>query len=216
MNLFSYIVSYDRGFAPNPFFGYCTLACCKPSIRRTAAIGDLVVGITPKARGHKLLYIMRVKERLTFAEYWNDARFRRKRASKKNALTACGDNIYRPTARGLRQLSSVHSNEDGTQNAETKRRDLSGQYVLISDDFVYFGLNPHPRRLPRCFGQMIVGRGHRRFPRNNPKIAEVDTRLIRALLDLFDRLPRGIEGPPWDWPKDDTTWQYRRRNRCGE
>jgi hypothetical protein len=32
--LYSYVVSTDSGFAPNPFFGVCTLACCKPAIRR--------------------------------------------------------------------------------------------------------------------------------------------------------------------------------------
>lgn len=36
--LYSYIVEADSGFAPNPFFGRCTLACCKPAIRR--AIGN--------------------------------------------------------------------------------------------------------------------------------------------------------------------------------
>lgn len=34
--LFSYVVATDSGFAPNPFFGVCTLACCKPAIRRAA------------------------------------------------------------------------------------------------------------------------------------------------------------------------------------
>ena len=32
--LYSYVVETDSGFAPNPFFGVCTLACCKPAIRR--------------------------------------------------------------------------------------------------------------------------------------------------------------------------------------
>ena len=36
--LFSYVVATDSGFAPNPYFGLCTLACCKPKIRK--AIGD--------------------------------------------------------------------------------------------------------------------------------------------------------------------------------
>ena len=36
--LFSYVVETDSGFAPNPFFGSCTLACCKPKIRR--AVGE--------------------------------------------------------------------------------------------------------------------------------------------------------------------------------
>jgi hypothetical protein len=37
-------VARDYGFAPNPFFGVCTLATCKPKIRKAAAIGDWVVG----------------------------------------------------------------------------------------------------------------------------------------------------------------------------
>ena len=34
--LFSYVVRYDYGFAPNPFEGCCTIATCKPQIRRAA------------------------------------------------------------------------------------------------------------------------------------------------------------------------------------
>ena len=48
MKLFSYIITHDIGFAPNPFFGYCTLANCKPVIRRTSKIGDWIVGISAK------------------------------------------------------------------------------------------------------------------------------------------------------------------------
>ena len=33
--LYSYVVATDSGFAPNPFFGLCTLACCKPAIRKS-------------------------------------------------------------------------------------------------------------------------------------------------------------------------------------
>ncbi len=40
----SYIVRYDSGFAPNPFYGFCTLATCKPDIRKHAQVGDWIVG----------------------------------------------------------------------------------------------------------------------------------------------------------------------------
>ena len=36
MTLFSYVIEHDLGFAPNPFHGVCTLACCKPQIRKIA------------------------------------------------------------------------------------------------------------------------------------------------------------------------------------
>ena len=34
MKLYSYIVARDFGFAPNPFYGFCTLATCKPKIAK--------------------------------------------------------------------------------------------------------------------------------------------------------------------------------------
>ena len=39
MKLSAYIVSTDAGLAPNPFWGVCTLAVCKPRIRRFAEVG---------------------------------------------------------------------------------------------------------------------------------------------------------------------------------
>lgn len=34
MLVYEYVMTYDTGFAPNPFYGVCTLACCKPKIRK--------------------------------------------------------------------------------------------------------------------------------------------------------------------------------------
>lgn len=45
MKLYSYCLRWDDGAAPNPFWGVCTLAICKPAIRRTAKVGDWVVGL---------------------------------------------------------------------------------------------------------------------------------------------------------------------------
>ena len=81
MDVFSYVIEHDLGFAPNPFHGVCTLACCKPEIRKKAQVGDLILGmgaVKPKLSGH-LCYWMWVDEVLSFDEYWADPRFRRKR-----------------------------------------------------------------------------------------------------------------------------------------
>ena len=63
MKLSAYIMTSDTGFAPNPFGRYCTLACCKATIRRHAEEGDVIVGVAsagfPKP-GH-LIYAMKVK-----------------------------------------------------------------------------------------------------------------------------------------------------------
>lgn len=105
MKLYSYIVRHDTGFAPNPFYGYCTLACCKPIIRRTAEKGDWVVGLTPKSAGNEIAYFMRVDDVVqSFSDYWSDPRFGVKKPSQTGELRKrCGDNIYEPRARGYPQ-----------------------------------------------------------------------------------------------------------------
>ena len=70
----AYIVEHDIGFAPNPFFGVCTLATCKPEIRWHTSIGEWVVGIGSIADGirGRMVFAMKVEEALTFEKYWND------------------------------------------------------------------------------------------------------------------------------------------------
>ncbi|MHC2754862.1 hypothetical protein ACVIWV_010377 [Bradyrhizobium diazoefficiens] len=119
MTLFSYVIEHDLGFAPNPFHGVCTLACCKPQIRKSAKKGDYILGTgaaDPKLTGH-LTYWMRVDEVMSFDEYWKDRRFRR----KKPVMTATtylryGDNIYhhRDSNEAFIQEDSFHSLEDGS------------------------------------------------------------------------------------------------------
>ena len=44
VKVYSYVMTHDYGFAPNPHGEYCTLACCKPRIRSSAGVDDLVIG----------------------------------------------------------------------------------------------------------------------------------------------------------------------------
>ena len=115
--MFSYVVARDYGFAPNPFFGVCTLATCKPRVRKTAAIGDWVIGTGSAKRGRQgyLVYAMRVAEALTFNEYWADPRFQQKKPNLRGSLKqAFGDNIYfRDESEQWNQLDSHHSYQGG-------------------------------------------------------------------------------------------------------
>lgn len=142
MRLYSYVVARDFGFAPNPFYGFCTLATCKPEIRRTAQIGDWVVGTGSKRKsrdGH-LVFAARVKEAMGFDEYWADPRFASKRPSLRGSLKqAFGDNIYHRQAGGWAQANSHHSLRDGTANPENVEHDTRTDRVLVSDHFAYWG-----------------------------------------------------------------------------
>lgn len=139
--LFTYTIPIDDGAAPNPFFGMCSLAICKPGIRRVAKAGDWVAGLGSKnapsgdLSGH-LVYAMRVQEVLSLREYDFYARERwphRIPNMQSNALQdRLGDCIYDFSRGEPTQRSGVH----GEGNVAT---DLGGENVLISEDFYYFG-----------------------------------------------------------------------------
>src|SRR2546427_7071846 len=92
MKLFSYVIEHDTGYAPNPFFGSCTLCRCKyrkcpdksKNVVELAGKGDWVAGTggadQMRSTGHgKLVYAMRVDEKLPREKYWHDRRFAEKR-----------------------------------------------------------------------------------------------------------------------------------------
>jgi Nucleotide modification associated domain 2 len=198
MKLYSYIVKNDTGFAPNPFFDYCTLACCKPGIRKTAQKGDWVVGLSPKADGNGVVFFMQVNEDpIGFDAYWNDARFRMKRPTyDAGIIRECGDNIYEPQlGGGYRQLRSMHSDGDREDHGQ-KNHDLSGTHILISESFGYFGSEPLELR-PKL-SPLIVQRGFRsRFSE------EVKAEFLRFVeVNSF-----GVRAKPQQWPTDDASWR---------
>ena len=92
MRLYSYVVARDYSFAPNPFFGVCTLATCKPSIRQSATVGDLVVGSGSKSRGQgrQLVFAMSVTGIMSF-----------------NDILACGTVPVQETESGGKPETSI-------------------------------------------------------------------------------------------------------------
>lgn len=168
MNLFSYVVARDYGFAPNPFQGFCTLATCKPIIRRSAKVGDWVIGTGSAGYGlrGRLVYVMQISEKISFNDYWLGPRFKEKKPNLRGSLKqAYGDNIYRKDAGSERWLQepSHHSFEDGTPNPENIANDTQTDSVLISERFTYWGgkgpLIPPQFRVPDS--DMCALRGHK-------------------------------------------------------
>lgn len=147
MKLSYYIVTRDYGFAPNPFYGFCTLATCKATLRKHAEIGDLVVGMGSASKSSlnkgKMIYAMQVDKIITFDEYWNDVSFQVKKPIMNGSLQQMyGDNIYHTVGNEeIEQLDSHHSLEGGEPNMHNLIRDTGGEKVLISNRFWYFGKN---------------------------------------------------------------------------
>ncbi len=163
MQGFSYVITRDYGFAPNPFGQYCTLATCKPGIRRWASSGDWVIALGSARHSLQgaLVCLMRVSEKITFDEYWSDIRFQYKKANMNGSLVqAWGDNIYHTESDVWVQENSHHSLADGQANLHNQNRDTGSDAVLIADLFYYFGKQAVP--IPESiFNKIKIVRGYK-------------------------------------------------------
>jgi len=190
MKLSAYIVKHDSGFSPNPFGRVCTLACCKPVIRRNAEPGDIVIG-TGSSRcrlSGQLIYGMRVEAVLPYEEYWE--RYPSKRPSQESPVKARGDNVWH------RDTSGNWCCAPGACHDERNRkRDLKGRNALISPEFYYFGRAAI--NIPDKFSCLIATtQGHKNT---------YDTRLITRFWDwVIAKAPNpGRIGMPFDFSKPD-------------
>jgi hypothetical protein len=198
MDVWAYKIARDFGFAPNPYFGYCTLACCKPHIRKRAEIGDLVVGCGSaklKLMGRSI-FAMRITETLSFQQYWDDPRFGRKRPLfTAGVAREFGDNIYHRDNDGAWvQEDSHHSMDDGAWNAHNAERDLSADRVLLSTDFVYWG-----RLAPLVPPHLRDHNGEDFFPNVRDYRRQYSDGLKQSVVDWFDAGPKGRLGRPLNW-----------------
>lgn len=201
MKLYTYVLDHDYGFAPNPFFGICTLATCKPEIRAHAVVGDYIVGTGCAKRRRRgfLVFFMQVEEIITYDEYWADPRFEKKRPFLHGSkMRSFGDNIYHrdPATGNWCQANSFHSLHDGSHNPLNVEHDTHSEKILIGSDFAYWG-GSGPQ-IPQCFrdyngDDICAKRGHR--------VNFADGHIsgfiawIRGLNEL------GYIGRPLDWPR---------------
>lgn len=199
--LYSYVVLRDFGFAPNPFYGFCTLATCKPQIRKNAQVGDWIIGTgskssKPEGREGHIVYAMHVSEVMSFNEYWQDCRFQEKRPDMYASISkAFGDNIYfrDNTSNEWIQRDSHHSYECGKPNLKNLCHDTKIDRVLISDDFIFWG-GSGPQ-IPAFPGIDICKRG----PGHKCKFSKKLIKDCIAWLRSFNET--GYCGTPLEWNK---------------
>ncbi|CAM3467384.1 hypothetical protein THPR109532_10275 [Thalassospira profundimaris] len=190
------MVEHDLGFAPNPFFGFCTLAACKPRIRKHASVGDLVVGTGATKPGlvGSLVYWMRVEDIISFDEYWMDPRFICKRPKLIGSyVQRYGDNIYhRDFVSGeYLQEDSFHSEPNGVLSRGNLERDTGAtDNVLISKDYAYWG-KCGPVVPDNLKGFVKKGVGHK------SKFTSKDVALFCDW--VFSLSGRGYVGEPSHW-----------------
>lgn len=191
MKYYSYVIPRDYGFAPNPYLGYCTLATCKPRIRKSARIGDWIAAYGgARTEVHKkLVVLMKVDEILTFDQYWNNKRFVKKRPVFNRSMSCMyGDNIYHHIGEKWTQELSHHSMADGSINYANLNCDTQADKVLVATQFYYFGNNAI--EIPKEFEVLIgSGRNHKNF---------YDEIIINKFINFMnENFEMGIHGVPY-------------------
>jgi hypothetical protein len=195
--LFSYTIPVDDGAAPNPFRGMCSLAICKPAIRRVAKRDDWVAGLGSKNApsgnlSGRLVYAMRVDEVLSLRDYdleavsrWPD---RIPKSGSLDLSEKLGDCIYDYSLGTPSQRSGVHKPENVT-------KDLGGENVLLSWDFYYFGRQA--KELPQHLREIChQTQGHR---------SDLNDPYVEDFVEWVRSLPPGMCGWPdfmFDWVSD--------------
>lgn len=190
-------MDHDYGLAPNPFWGFMTLAVCKGHIRsnNNLQIGDWIIATGSKKLGYKdnLIYAMKVEEKITFDEYWNSPKYGCKIPVLNGTLAQMyGDNFYHTKADGrIIQEPSAHSNSDLSLNKKHAKADTDGKYVLISKEFYYFGDNAP--MIPQEF-QDIISNTRDYIYHKIP--IDIRTRFVNWLKSNYSI---GIHGDPISW-----------------
>jgi hypothetical protein len=132
MRVYTYVIRYDGGSAPNYERPFTTLAVCKPDIRRCSEKGNCILAFasaTLSTEPHAVRWAGIIRDKLPFADYWRDTRFQDKKPTK----SATPDNIYKPVGPELHQVPNC------THNKRNRSGDLRGQFVLVLDPVWRFG-----------------------------------------------------------------------------
>lgn len=186
----------DTGFAPNPFWGYCTIAHCTPNHSTKLSSGDWIMGISGsehiKGRG-KLIYIMKItEEKICLDDYFNDSRFQKKKPNMNGIWQErCGNNIYYLSSGKWHKIPSLYHTSPEDIRKDTKKPAFT--YVYVSDRFWYFGENV--QEIPNEFNELIkVG--------SNCKNNEFNSRLANKFINrIKKKYDCGVLGFPIDREK---------------
>ncbi len=132
---------------------------------------------------------------MTFQEYWDDERFDYKKPVLNGSLKQIhGDNIYHYENDDWIQSNSHHSLPEGQINVKNLNQDLSGENVLISNYFLYFGNAAW--EVPNKYLELCPGKRQRNY------ITIYNERLAYEMIKLvMDHYGLGLNGIPIDWKK---------------
>ena len=191
MKICSYTMISDKGFAPNPFYRYCTLAACTPNhMNARLKENDYIAGFFTDRKIPNLVFLMKINEVMGYQEYFNDRRFQRKKPNLKGSwISKCGDNIYfRGKSGNWIQTDTLYHRNKGSIAKDTRYA-----IVYIGRTFSYFGEKAYidsNRLFKKLRSVLKKGVGIKYTRESDPKFKEY--------LTWLKSKPLGRQGDPRD------------------
>lgn len=178
--LFSYVVDHDYGFAPNPEGGLCTLVYCKfrhansgrNNLVEMAKVGDWILGAGGTSRFSagrgRILYLMRVDEKIPFEHYLSASEYRNRcdchdrGLGNQFALLSKHFYYFGRNAVDVNQLPSGISRDTLLKSGMGYRRDIPAPQIKLLVDWFRknyrFGVHGQPCA---AGGNRALGRSER-------------------------------------------------------
>jgi hypothetical protein len=130
--LYFYKLTTNNNGAPCVADGLLTLAICKPTIRKTASVGDVLIGFAGSTlhRDNRLIYVGRVTEKLVDGDYFKDGRF----GQRPDCIYAWRNNRF-----VVRADARYHGSPEGLVHDLGLSPGYLRANTLLSREFRYFG-----------------------------------------------------------------------------
>ena len=189
MKICTYTVKTDKGFAPNPFYRYCTLTACTPNhMNAKLNSGDYIAGFFTDQIEPYLLYWMKVDEVLDYDIYFREQRYQKKKPNLQGSwISRCGDNIYyRDKHSKWKQAPTFYH-----KGAVALKKDTRNAIVYTGHRYSYYGEKAYipDNRLPEKFRASYKGgRGIKYIRESDPN--------FDAFLSWLHSKPLGRQGDP--------------------
>ena len=159
--------------------GLLSLAICKPKIRGTATVGDIILGVAANSlhSDNRLLYVARVTKKLVAGDYFRTAAYRH----RADCIYSWRNGRYhvRPNARYHGSVADLH--HDLGKHAAYVRAN-----TLLSNKFCYFGVRgsaAYKRNFPAVARAVArLKQGHRVY--HNPKLLHELAQLANSSCSL--------------------------------
>ena len=187
-NIYVYKCVVDDGTAPCIDRDLLSMTVCKPKVRGSAKVGDIVLafGTNAQPAPNRLVYAAKITEVIAGGRYFDLPKYQKRQ-----------DCIYKRTPQGtLKLVSGVSDHNTGTHAKDIgDPPNYPNAIALISTDFRYFGGSgtdewkehtPHLKKMVELLGQ-----GHRV---NHTR--EVRDDLLKLIDRTWKNFPDHVNGKP--------------------